>query len=124
MGRLPKLIGNRADNVRIRISTDLSLNGTGNNKPLVSLHYSGELQETKGAVEMGRILTFIGLTYLVCAFVEASPNPDAWSAVARAFLLVIAMAVVGMNAEAVLLRRSGPRTPRLRLPRRKLHAAG
>lgn len=73
---------------------------------------------------MGRILTIIGLTYALCALVEASPNPDAWSGVARAVLLMIAMAVVGMNAEVVLMRGRAPRPARVPLPRRKFHPAG
>lgn len=81
----------------------------------------------KGTAKMGRILTIIGLTYAICALVELSPNPDAWSGMARAFLLVISASVIGMNAEVVLQHGLANRRPRFRGLRpsgRSLHPAG
>lgn len=60
---------------------------------------------------MNRILTLIGLAYALCALAELSPDPNAWSGAARAFLVLVALGVILMNAEKLVDRMAHARRP-------------
>ena len=71
-----------------------------------------EVPPILGHAQMGRIVSIVGLAFLLCTLAAGSVDPDRWSGGAQAFVLIIAGATVMMNIEALLravaARRSGP----------------